>query len=335
MNVQPLLMLDIGGITLSAEDKTLLAHPGTGGLIFFSRNFESREQITALVSAVRAIRPDILIAVDQEGGRVQRFKQGFARIPPMRRLGERYDVDAQAALIQAHQLGALMAAELVECGIDISFAPVLDVDFGQSSVIGDRSFHSDPEKVVLLAGAFIDGMAAAGMAATGKHFPGHGFVQADSHLEQPFDTRVMADIEQVDLIPFRALAAKLQGIMPAHVVYPQVDDQPAGFSRVWLQNILRRDLGYGGLIFSDDLAMAGAASAGSYPQRARAALDAGCDMVLVCNDRPAAIEVLEALESEPHRQVVLASTLRASAHKMDLDMLAAARQLAATMTEEV
>tara|TARA_R110002073_G_scaffold2938_3_gene19224 strand:+ start:78165 stop:79172 length:1008 start_codon:yes stop_codon:yes gene_type:complete len=335
MNVQPLLMLDIGGTTLSAEDKTLLAHPGTGGLIFFSRNFESREQITALVSAVRAIRPDILIAVDQEGGRVQRFKQGFARIPPMRRLGERYDVDAQAALIQAHQLGALMAAELVECGIDISFAPVLDVDFGQSSVIGDRSFHSDPEKVVLLAGAFIDGMAAAGMAATGKHFPGHGFVQADSHLEQPFDTRVMADIEQVDLVPFRALAAKLQGIMPAHVVYQQVDDQPAGFSRVWLQNILRRDLGYGGLIFSDDLAMAGAASAGTYPQRARAALDAGCDMVLVCNDRPAAIEVLEALESEPHRQVVLASTLRASAHKMDLDMLAAARQLAATMTEEV
>lgn len=333
MNAQPLLMLDIGGTELSAEDKELLAHPGTGGLIFFSRNFESREQITALVQAVRTQRDDILIAVDQEGGRVQRFRDGFTRLPPMRRLGESYERDANRAVQQSKQLGLLMAAELVVCGIDISFAPVLDVDFGQSSIIGDRSFHADAKKVVALAGAFIDGMAAAGMAATGKHFPGHGFVQADSHLELPVDERSYDEIERTDMVPFKALADKLSGIMPAHVVYQQVDPSPAGFSAYWLQAVLRKQLGFNGVIFSDDLAMEGAAIAGSYAQRADAALSAGCDMVLVCNHRCGAVEVLQYLESAAPRQVVDCSGLRAKPLTMDVDAIAAAATLAQTMME--
>lgn len=333
MNAQPLLMLDIGGTELTDEDRELLAHPGTGGLIFFSRNFESRDQISALVKAIRAVRPEILVAVDQEGGRVQRFREGFTRLPPMRRLGERFDHDPQQASVQAYQLGALMASELVACDIDISFAPVLDLDFGQSSVIGDRSFHTQAQAVTTLAGAFIDGMRAAGMAATGKHFPGHGFVQADSHLELPVDTRTLDDIIAADLVPFRALADRLAGIMPAHVVYEQVDAQPAGFSPFWLQAVLRQQLGFSGVIFSDDLAMAGAAAAGSYAQRAEAALSAGCDMVLVCNDRAGAVQVLEYLQQRPAQQVVAATTLRATTARVEAAMLAEATSLARSMME--
>lgn len=333
MNAQPLLMLDIGGFELDAEDRELLAHPGTGGLIFFARNFHSREQICRLVSEIRAVRPDLLIAVDQEGGRVQRFRDGFVRLPPMRRLGEQFDADPQQARTHAHQLGALMASELVACDIDISFAPVLDLDFGQSSVIGDRSFHTRADAVTDLAGAFIDGMRAAGMAATGKHFPGHGFVQADSHLELPVDQRGFDEIERDDLQPFRALAQRLGGIMPAHVLYPRVDAQPAGFSRFWLQTVLRQQLGFAGVIFSDDLAMAGAAAAGSYAQRAEAALGAGCDMVLVCNDRAGAVQVLDYLQTRPAQPVVAASTLRASAAQVSAELLASATRLATTMME--
>lgn len=333
MNAQPLLMLDIGGTELTAEDRELLAHPGTGGLIFFSRNFENREQITALVKAIRVVRPEILVAVDQEGGRVQRFREGFTRLPPMRRLGERFDQDPNQASTQAYQLGALMASELVACDIDISFAPVLDLDFGQSSVIGDRSFHTQAQAVTTLAGAFIDGMRAAGMAATGKHFPGHGFVQADSHLELPMDTRTLDEITVADLVPFHALAGRLAGIMPAHVVYEQVDAQPAGFSSFWLQTVLRQQLGFSGVIFSDDLAMAGAAIAGSYAQRAEAALSAGCDMVLVCNDRAGAVQVLDYLQQRPAQQVVAATTLRATAARVEAAVLAEAASLARSMME--
>lgn len=333
MNAQPLLMLDIGGTELTAEDRELLAHPGTGGLIFFARNFESREQITALVKAIRAVRPEMLVAVDQEGGRVQRFRDGFTRLPPMRKLGEHFDQDPKQAGAQAYQLGALMASELVACDIDISFAPVLDLDFGQSSVIGDRSFHTQGQAVTTLAGAFIDGMRAAGMAATGKHFPGHGFVQADSHLELPVDTRSLDEISAADLVPFQQLAGRLAGIMPAHVVYEQVDKQPAGFSRFWLQTVLRQQLGFSGVIFSDDLAMAGAAMAGSYAQRAEAALSAGCDMVLVCNDRAGAIEVLDYLQQRAPQQVVAATTLRATSTRVDDTLLADATNLARSMME--
>lgn len=293
----PVLMLDIESTVLSAQDRELLAHPVTGGLIFFSRNYVDRDQLCELVESVRSVRPDILIAVDQEGGRVQRFRDGFTRLPPMAALARQHQQDPVGAVRSARELGWLMAAELVQCGIDISFAPVLDLDYGQSSVIGDRSFGATPAQVTALAGAFIEGMQSAGMAATGKHFPGHGHVRADSHLELPVDERTLAEIEAADLVPFKALAGQLQGIMPAHVVYQQVDDQPAGFSRFWLEDVLRQRLGFSGVIFSDDLAMAGAAMAGDYPARAAAALDAGCDMVLVCNDRPGALEVIKYLET--------------------------------------
>lgn len=331
----PVLMLDIEGTELTSEDRHLLAHPATGGLIFFSRNFASREQITALVAEVRAVRPDILIAVDQEGGRVQRFRDGFTRLPPMAALDAVYRHDPAEGQLQARLLGRLMASELVSCGIDISFAPVLDLDFGHSSVIGDRSFGASATQVVDLAGAFIDGMADAGMAATGKHFPGHGHVAADSHLELPVDDRPLAEIRAADLVPFAALAPRLQGIMPAHVVYRQVDEQPAGFSRFWLQQVLRQELGFSGVIFSDDLAMAGAASAGDYPARAQAALVAGCDMVLVCNDRAGAVQVAQYLEgwSLPG-PVVPATHLAARPASVETALLAQARAVSEQLQVE-
>ena len=216
-SVSPLLMLDLEGLQVSDVEKDLLAHPGTGGLILFSRNYQDRQQLAELVHQIRTVRPEILIAVDQEGGRVQRFRDGFVRLPPMAALGRRYDQSPQAAVEEAVLLGELMASELTELDIDLSFAPVLDLDYGTSTVIGDRSFHGDADAMISLAGAFIDGMSAAGMAATGKHFPGHGHVVADSHLELPVDPRPLAEIEAADLRPFVALAQKLDGIMPAHV----------------------------------------------------------------------------------------------------------------------
>lgn len=335
MSAQPLLMLDVAGLVLTDEDRELLRHPGTGALILFSRNYESPAQLTALLADVRAENADILIAVDQEGGRVQRFRDGFTRLPPMRCLGELYDRDSAAALEAARALGLLMAAELIPHGIDISFAPVLDLDFGASSVIGDRSFHADAEVVVELVAAFIDGMAAAGMAATGKHFPGHGFVQGDSHLELPIDSRSLDEIRAQDMVPFIKLADRLAGMMLAHIVYEKVDSQPAGFSPFWLKTVLRDELGYRGLIFSDDLSMEGAAGAGNYPQRAAAALDAGCDMVLVCNDRPGAIEVLRYLEQRPVSLVVPAATMSARPTSVTDTALNAARATAASLIKEV
>jgi len=308
-DTQPLLMLDLEGPALTEEEQDLLRHPAVGGLILFSRNYQEPDQLYELVHRVRQARPDLLIAVDQEGGRVQRFRTEFTRLPPMAALGRYHGRDPEAARHAADLLGELMADELRAYDIDISFAPVLDLDFGNSSVIGDRSFNADPRAVTDLAGAFIDGMARAGMAATGKHFPGHGHVAADSHLELPEDPRTWEQLQD-DLVPFKALAPRLDGIMPAHVRYQAVDDEPAGFSRHWLGKVLRGDCGYRGVIFSDDLGMAGAAGAGDFAQRAQAALGAGCDMVLVCNDRAGAVTVAQWLEGRGFEHRVGAAALR-------------------------
>lgn len=292
------LMLDVAGSELCAEDRDLLRHPAVGGVILFTRNFESPEQVSVLVDDIHALRdPHLLVAVDQEGGRVQRFRDGFTRLPPLACLGRIYDSDRARAKHLARVTGWLMAGELRAVGVDISFAPVLDLDYGVSTVIGNRALHRRPEIVAELATAYQAGMHDAGMAATGKHFPGHGAVAADSHVDLPVDDRRFEDIEQWDMVPFRRLIdAGLAAVMMAHVVYPQVDTLPAGYSRVWIRDILRRQLNFQGLVFSDDLSMEGACLAGDHVARAHAALEAGCDMVLVCNDRAAAVQVAEALE---------------------------------------
>ncbi|MDF1637367.1 beta-N-acetylhexosaminidase [Alcanivorax jadensis] len=333
-SVSPLLMLDLEGLQVSDVEKDLLSHPGTGGLILFTRNYQDRQQLAELVRQIRAVRPEILIAVDQEGGRVQRFRDGFVRLPPMAALGRRYDQTPQLAMAEASLVGELMASELTELDIDLSFAPVLDLDYGTSTVIGDRSFHGDADAMIALAGAFIDGMSAAGMAATGKHFPGHGHVVADSHLELPVDPRPLAEIEAADLRPFVALAQKLDGIMPAHVIYSAVENQTAGFSRYWLQTRLREQMGFRGVIFSDDLSMAGAHGVGGYAERARAARAAGCDMVLACNNRTGAEEVLDFLAGTPSSGQGPASGLRARPRRpMETTKRHAATELAAALTE--
>lgn len=294
------LMLDLKGVELDAEEKELLQHPDVGGLIFFSRNFDGVEQIQQLVNSIRAIRPEIILAVDQEGGRVQRFKHGFVSLPPMKTFGDMFTHDAQKACQMAYHCGWLMAAEVLSVGVDMSFAPILDVDCGLSQVIGNRAFHHQPEVATALLHEFILGMHHAGMAATGKHFPGHGSVEADSHVAIPVDNRTFAEIDAFDLVPFKILAPKLQGIMPAHVIYPEVDNKPAGFSAIWLQDLLRHKMGFKGVIFSDDLSMEGAGVVGGYADRANAALEAGCDMVLACNHRAGAIEILTYLEKYPN-----------------------------------
>lgn len=293
------VMLDVQGLELTAVEREVLRHPQTGGVIFFARNFVGPEQIQALTAQIRAVRPELILAVDQEGGRVQRFREGFVKIPPMKTLGDQFSLSPEKARQLAYEWGWLMATEVLSVGVDISFAPILDLDCGISQVIGNRSFHSEPEIAIALLGPFIKGMQDAGMAATGKHFPGHGAIAADSHVAIPVDTRSMADIEAHDLKPFVALASALQGIMPAHVIFSEVDDRPAGFSPVWLQEILRKKIGFRGVIFSDDLSMEGAGVAGSFAERAEAAISAGCDMVLVCNKPEAAIQVLESRESKP------------------------------------
>ena len=293
------VMIDIAGTVLTAEDREWLSHPRVGGIILFTRNYASVEQLKALVEEIHALRsPRLLVAVDHEGGRVQRFREGFTRLPAVAGLGAIYDRDPRQALRLAELAGWLMAAELRVVGVDFSFAPVLDLGRGISTVIGDRAFHATPQGVARLAQAYVTGMRNAGMAATGKHFPGHGAVAADSHLALPVDDRSLEEITTEDIYPFRTLITHgLAGIMPAHVVYPQVDSLPAGVSRFWLGEVLRTRLGFSGVIFSDDLSMVGVAGIGSYADRAHAALAAGCDMVLVCNNRAGAIEVLQALES--------------------------------------
>ena len=291
------VMLDVLGTALTPDDEARLLHPLVGGVILFKRNFESVAQLTKLTAAIRALRPTpLLIAVDHEGGRVQRFHEGFTRIPAMRELGKIWDYHPQRARLLAHQTGFVLGAELRSCGVDFSFTPVLDVDHGQSSVIGDRAFHSDPQAIAELAHHLLLGLKQAGMHTVGKHFPGHGFVAADSHLAIPVDERKFVDIELCDLVPFRQMIAfGLTAIMPAHVIYPAVDSRPAGFSPVWLKDILRGKMGFEGCIFSDDLSMEGATVAGGIVQRASAALNAGCDMVLVCNKPESADELLNGL----------------------------------------
>jgi beta-N-acetylhexosaminidase len=282
------LIIDIAGQSLSKTDKRRLKHPLTGGLILFARNWENRAQLTTLCAEIKKIRKDLLICVDHEGGRVQRFKtDGFTHLPPMRTLGQLWLKDAMAATNAATACGYVLGAELRACGVDFSFTPVLDLDFGESSIIGDRAFARDPRVVGLLAKSLMHGLLQSGMANCGKHFPGHGFVKADSHTEIPVDKRSLKAILADDAAPYDWLNTTLTSVMPAHVIYPKVDARPAGFSEKWLTYILRGQLGFGGAIFSDDLSMAGArlldGKQVSYTEAAVAALNAGCDMVLLCN----------------------------------------------------
>jgi beta-N-acetylhexosaminidase len=288
------VVLGIEGLELTEADRRRLMHPLTGGVILFSRNYASGAQLLQLTDAIHALRePRLLICVDHEGGRVQRFRDGFSPIPAMRTLGAQWDRDIAGAAAEARRLGRLMAAELRAHGVDFTFAPVLDLDFGASAVIGDRALHDNPNAVAHLASCLRQGLNEGGCAAVGKHFPGHGFVAADSHVDLPVDERGLDVMVAEDLVPFAVLArAGLEAVMPAHVVYPAVDDQPAGFSRVWLQDVLRQRLGFDGIIFSDDLEMAGAHAAGDIVARAEAAVAAGCDMVLSCNDFAAADDLL-------------------------------------------
>ncbi|MCU7916274.1 MAG: beta-N-acetylhexosaminidase [Candidatus Thiodiazotropha sp. (ex Gloverina cf. vestifex)] len=292
------VMLDLEGTTLSQEETALLQHPAVGGVILFSRNYTSHEQLSVLCQEIHEVRnPHLLIAVDHEGGRVQRFREGFTHLPPAAWYGEQYERQPNRGLKLAELGGWLMAAELRTCGIDFSFAPVLDLGHAISRVIGDRAFAEEPDTVARLAHAWMVGSHTAGMAVVGKHFPGHGGVAADSHTELPVDVRRFEDIELEDLRPFgHMIQAGMEAVMPAHVIYERIDNHLAGFSHFWLQKILRGQLGFQGIIFSDDLNMAAADAAGSYAFRAEAALTAGCDMVLVCNNRPAALEVLDHLK---------------------------------------
>lgn len=278
------VILDVAGVRLDAIDRERLCHRLVGGVILFARNIREPTQVAALCREIRALRePTLLITVDQEGGRVQRLREGFTELPPMARLGELYDKEPEAALSAARALGLIIGLEVAAVGIDLSFAPVLDLDFGRSQVIGDRAFHSTPEVVGQLGAALCVGLGSAGVQAVGKHFPGHGHAREDSHHRMAVDPRPLADLE-ADISPYGpVIAAGLAGVMPAHVVYPQVDAQPAGFSGVWLREILRTRLGFQGAIFSDDLSMEGAARPGGVVESARAALEAGCDCVLVCN----------------------------------------------------
>ena len=291
------VIADVEGLRLGAVDRTRLMHSQMGGVILFARHYESVAQLCALTAEIRALRgDDFIIAVDHEGGRVQRFREGFTAIPAMRRLGERWDQDEDAALKLAKDCGYVLASELRACGVNLSFTPVLDLDYGESGVIGDRAFHRDAAIVSALAAALQRGLAEGGLASCGKHFPGHGYIRADSHHEVPIDEREYAVIEAADMLPYKQLiAAGLSSVMPAHVIYPMVDAQPAGFSRKWIGEILRGTYRFEGVIFSDDLSMEGASVAGGYDARAEAALAAGCDMVLVCNDPVNADVVLNGL----------------------------------------
>lgn len=301
------LMLDLSGYELTQEEKELLQHPLTGGVIFFTRNFHDPVQIAELVRHAREVaRQPLLLAVDHEGGRVQRFREGFTHIPAMASFESVTDTAKQSALLNT--AGWLMASEVLSVGIDISFAPVLDIH-GISDVIGDRSFSQNPEHIVRYASEFIQGMQRAGMKATGKHFPGHGNVKEDSHIALPVDKRPTEEVIQLDAHIFARLIDDnlLQGIMPAHVIYDNADSLPAGFSTFWIQTILRQKMQFNGVIFSDDLAMQGAVHLGTPAQRAEKAMKAGCDMVLMCNDREGAIHILDNLSHEYAGQARISS----------------------------
>jgi beta-N-acetylhexosaminidase len=345
------LVLDVAGLALTDDDRRRLRHPLTGGLILFARNWQDRRQLTELTAEVKALRPDVLICVDHEGGRVQRFRSdGFTVLAPMRALGELWMRDAMRATDAATATGRVLGAELRACGVDLSFTPVLDLDHGGSTVIGDRAFHRDARVVSVLAKSVMHGLLMVGMANCGKHFPGHGHVRADSHVDIPVDHRSLKALLADDAAPYGWLSTSLASVMPAHVVYDKVDARPAGFSKRWLQDILRTQLGFGGSIFSDDLSMAGARQLDgrelSYTEAAVAALQAGCDMVLLCNqsvDGGAAVDALleglsaaqssgewSATEASESRRLALLPTIaplpwdelmRSSAYRHALDRL--------------
>src|ERR1700722_5626423 len=288
------LMIDVAGTELIAADREVLAHPLVGSVILFTRNYRDPVQLQRLVADIQSVRsPALLVAVDHEGGRVQRFRPGFSELPPLRRIGHAFDADAQQGLAMARALGWLMAAELAACGLDFSFAPCVDLDYGLSEIIGDRAFHAQAPAVAQLAIAYMHGMRDAGMAATAKHYPGHGAVVADSHVALPLDRRELVDMEQ-DLLPYRRLIDNgLPAIMVAHVLFPAVDPLPASFSHVWIGQVLRQELRFGGLVFADDLSMAGAGAVGDVLARAEGALAAGCDVFVVCHDRAAVERLLD------------------------------------------
>ncbi|MBT8566261.1 beta-N-acetylhexosaminidase [Polynucleobacter paneuropaeus] len=304
--------LDVIGLELNAEDRRRILHPLTGGVILFGRNFSNRKQLSKLTAEIKKLRPDVLISIDHEGGRVQRCKtDGFTHLPAMRKLGEIWMSKSQAslpaesaalAMAAATACGYVLAAELRACGVDFSFTPVLDLDFGRSAVIGDRSFSRDPQIVFALAKSLNEGLRMAGMANCGKHFPGHGWAEADSHIAIPVDERSLEEILNDDAKPYEWLDLSLAAVMPAHVIYPKVDKLPAGFSKIWLHSVLRQELGFQGVIFSDDLSMEGASVAGSVVKGAELALDAGCDAVLICNRPDLADELLTKLKVSAAKQ---------------------------------
>lgn len=296
------LMLDLEGTALAAKEAEILKRPAVGGLILFSRNYQSPSQLSELTASIRRVRKNLLICVDQEGGRVQRLRDGFLKLPPLKKIGDLYEADQNQGLAMAELCGWAMASEVIYHGIDFSFAPVLDLFNCASEVIKERAFAADFETVSILAQAYVKGMNSAGMAATGKHFPGHGTVVADSHFELPVDSRSETEILEGDYQAFARCIEFLGAIMPAHVKYPELDENCAGYSEFWIKQKLRQELGFNGVVFSDDLTMAAAHSAGNIRTRADMALKAGCDMVLVCNDSFAAIEVADHLESEGDKQ---------------------------------
>lgn len=303
------LMIDVAGTKLTEADRLVLSRAEVGGLILFARNVETPEQVRALCDEIHQIKPDIIIGADQEGGRVARLRQGFTPLPAMGKLGDLFNTYPIKALSLAYDCGYLMAAEVMAVGIDISFAPVLDIN-GVSKVIGDRSFHARTEAIVALSTQFMRGMKTAGMATTGKHFPGHGSIAPDSHVADAIDERSLDEIKQIDLQPFIQCQPWLDALMPAHVIFKQIDDKPAGFSKIWLQDIARKQLGFEGVLFSDDLSMKAAHIAGDITARVTAALSAGCDMALICNDRTAAIQAIEMAEQLPQPNQQRLHTMR-------------------------
>ncbi|SNX28209.1 beta-N-acetylhexosaminidase [Polynucleobacter meluiroseus] len=313
------ITLDVLGLELKAEDRRRISHPLTGGVILFGRNFANRKQLTKLTADIKKLRPDVLISIDHEGGRVQRCRSDdFTHLPAMRKLGELWEKknksthaaeSAAIAMAAATACGYILAAELRACGVDFSFTPVLDLDFGRSEVIGDRSFSRDPQLVFALAKSLNEGLRLAGMANCGKHFPGHGWAEADSHVAIPVDERSLKQILNADAKPYEWLDLSLAAVMPAHVIYPKVDKHPAGFSKIWLHSILRQELGFEGVIFSDDLSMEGASVAGSVVKGAEMALDAGCDAVLICNRPDLADELLSQLKVSKAKQAESARRL--------------------------
>jgi beta-N-acetylhexosaminidase len=326
---QATLFLDLDGAVLRAEEKVLLTKPHIGGIILFGRNTESADQVAKLIRSIRDIRPELIISIDQEGGRVQRLKEGVTRLPPVQSVAALYSADPQKGLSAANELGYLMAAEMRMLDIDLSFAPVLDVDYGRNLVIGNRAFAMDHHSVSALSAAYIRGMKSAGMAATGKHFPGHGWANADTHLSDAVDEREFEELWATDMLPFRqAIDRGIEAMMFAHVFYPRCAEQPAGYSAFWMQDILRDRLGFKGFVFSDDLSMKAAHSAGGYAQRAKKAVNSGCQVLLCCNDRKGTIEVLSYLESIELDGVINLAPLKGAQWNVDRVRLMSAQVLA-------